>query len=130
MKNIEDLRKFFSEDKYATTAGAYIEEVGENYAKCSMEIKEMHQNMYGAVMGGAYFTLADFAFAVATNSGDTKTVMVNASISYLKPAKGTKLIATAKCKKNGRTNCFYEVEVHDDLNNLVAILSGVGHNFN
>ena len=43
-----------------------IEEVDDGYAKCSLEIQPHHLNAANTVMGGAIFTLADFAFAVAT----------------------------------------------------------------
>ena len=62
---LEEVRERFSQDRFATVNGAVIEAVGEGYAKCSIILNETHRNALGAVMGGAIFTLADFAFAVA-----------------------------------------------------------------
>lgn len=67
MKTIEEIREFFSHDLYAYDTGAYIEEVGDRYAKISLTLTERHRNAVGGVMGGVYFTIADFAFAVASN---------------------------------------------------------------
>ena len=65
MKPSEDVKKMFEQDRFATDNGAYIEEVDDHYAKCSLMIEDRHKNAMGAVMGGVYFTLADFALAVA-----------------------------------------------------------------
>lgn len=70
-KKLDELRAFFAQDRFATENGAYVEEAGENYAKCSMELTDRHKNARGAVMGGVHFVLADFTFAVATNCIDS-----------------------------------------------------------
>ena len=71
-------------------------------------------------MGGVYFTLADFAFAVASNwQGDTM-VSLNSQIAYLGAAKGNMLIAEAVCLKDGRTTAYYEIRIKDELGNTAA----------
>mgnify|MGYP003210662590 CR=1 FL=1 len=67
MKPDEKTVKLFENDRFATENGAVIEEVEEHYAQCSLKLGSRHRNAMGAVMGGVYFTLADFAFAVAGN---------------------------------------------------------------
>ena len=81
----------------------------------------------GAVMGGVYFMLADFAFAVATNWEKVGTVSMQSSISFLGSAKGDKLIAKAVCVKNGRTTVCYRVDVTDNLGNLTATVTINGY---
>ena len=66
-----------------------IAEVDDHYAKCTLEVQERHRNAMGAVMGGVYFTLADFAFAVAANWQEIGTVSLHSDIAYLGTAKGT-----------------------------------------
>ena len=53
-------------------------------------------NAADVVHGGALFTLADLAFAVASNSRGQLALSINASISYLKAARGPLLTAEAK----------------------------------
>ena len=77
-------------------------------------------------MGGAIFTLADLTFAVAANFGGRMTVSISSNISFVGPAKGDVLTSTARCIKSGRSACFYEVEVVDDLGNKVAIVTFTG----
>lgn len=69
-KTLDEVRKLFKKDRFATESGAVINEIGERYAKCSLKLSDSHRNALGAVMGGAIFTLADFAFAVAANWQD------------------------------------------------------------
>ena len=62
-------REIFSHDIYATeTTGIVIEEAEPGHAVCSFSIDKRHLNAHNRVMGGAIFTLADFAFAIAANS--------------------------------------------------------------
>ena len=56
MKSLEEIMEFFSHDRYATESGAVIDEVGDKYAKCSIELNEMHRNAVGGVMGAVYYT--------------------------------------------------------------------------
>ena len=72
-------------------------------------------------MGGAVFTLADFAFAVAANGfSDRVTVSQHVSITFLAVAKGRRLLAEARQLKAGRTTCLFQVEVRDELGTYVA----------
>ncbi len=125
----ETLRKVqerFQKDRYATENGAVIEEVGEGYARVGMELDRHHYNAVGGVMGGAVFTIADFAFAVATNWRGKTVVSQTAQITYLGRVKGKKMIAEAKEVKDGRSVCYYVVEVSDELGSKVAHVTSSG----
>ena len=128
MKSIEEIRDLFKNDRFALENGMVIDEVGDNYAKCSLKLEERHQNALGCVMGGAIFTLADFAFGVAANKDKMGTVSVSSSIAFLGVPKGERLIAEAKCVKNGRTTCYYTVSVTDELGTKVAEVTVTGFN--
>lgn len=117
---LEEAREFFSKDAYAAMAGIVIDEIGEHYAKCSMPVDRRHMNASGFLMGGATFTLADFVFAVSSNTPSGVAVNVVSQISYLGSCRGSRLIAESRLLKDGRRNCFYQVTVSDDLGNPVA----------
>ena len=123
---LEKVRKRFENDRFATDNGAVIEAVGEGYARCVMSLDEHHYNAVGSVMGGAIFTLADFAFAVASNWNKKPCVSLTAQITYLGRAKGKKLIAEAEKVKEGMTTCYYLIEVADELGNKVAHVTSNG----
>lgn len=128
MGTLEDAREVFSKDLYATKlSGAVIDEIGDNYAKCSMELTPDHKNAYGGIMGGAIYTLADFAFAVASNYGkECATVSLVGQANFMSATKGNKLFAEARLLKDGKRNSFFEVTVTDDLDKLIAVVSFTG----
>lgn len=119
-KSIEEVRAFFANDKFATENGCYIEEVGDGYSVCSLEITEHHLNARGGLMGGVHPMLADFAFAVAVNAETASVVSANCNISYIGMPKSKKIYANAKAIKEGRTLVFYEVMITDELGNKIA----------
>ena len=128
MSRLEEAREMFSKDLYATKlSGITIEEVGENYAKCAMKLTEDHKNAYGGIMGGAIYTLADLAFAVASNfDKPASTVSLVGTATFLSMTRGSILYAEASLIKDGKTNCFSDVRVYDDLGRDIAVVSFTG----
>ncbi len=123
---LEEAREKFKADYFATEAtGIVIEEVGVDFAKCSLKLEKKHMNAANTVMGGAIYTLADFAFAVASNAYTEEfiTVSLVSQITYIAKSKGTQLIAEANCIKSGKSTCFFIVDVKDNLKNHVASVS-------
>ena len=122
MSALEEIRSRFRNDHFATdAAGIVIDEAEPGRAVCSLILEEKHMNENHVPMGGAIFTLADIACAVAANGySEKKTVSQQASITFLSPAKGERLIAEASCLRNGRTTAFYAVDVRDELSTYVA----------
>lgn len=125
-EKLKTVQERFEKDRFATDNGAVIEEVDEGYARCSVEIEAHHCNAMGNVMGGAIFTIADFAFAVASNWNKKPCVSQTSQITYLGRAKGKRLIAEARKIREGRTVCYYLVEVKDELGNQVAHVTASG----
>ncbi len=73
------------------------------------------------------FTLADFVFAVATNfKKDYFTVSTVANISFLSSTKGDTIYGESRILKDGRTNCFYEIEITDNLGAKIAVVTVTG----
>ena len=124
---LDEVRRIFVGDRFATENGAVIVEIGDHSASCSLVVTDSHRNAMGAVMGGTYFMLADFAFAVAANWEKMGCVSLRSDISFLGAAKGQKLIAKAECVKDGRTTSCYHVDVTDDLGNLTATMTATGY---
>ena len=125
-ENVEVAREFFYKDLFAVNMGITLDELTEDEAVCSLELNENHKNAYGGVMGGAIFTLCDFAFAVMSNQIHQLTVAQQVSINYLSAPKGDKLIARARCRKSGRTSSIVIVDVEDNLGRDVAQFVGTG----
>lgn len=127
MSDLQKAREFFANDKYAAClTGIEIDDVGEKYAKCSLKLSDNHKNALGFVMGGVMFTLADFVFAIATNSNGQKTVTASSTISYMSSPKGDVLYGESRLLKDGKRNCFYEITITDNLGNLTAVINTTG----
>lgn len=124
---LEKIKAFFAADRFAMENGIEITEAAPGYARCVCPILPRHLNAGGAVQGGMLFTLGDFTFAAAANAGGIATVTLDSAISFHRPAKGKTLIATAKEVTAGRTVCYYQVEIIDDLDTKVASLSVTGY---
>ncbi len=122
MPTLEEIKSRFSNDRFATeAAGAKIIEAAPGRAVCVMPVQPGLLNANGVPMGGALFTLADFAFAVAANGySDTVSVSQHISMTFLAPAKGTLLTAKAACLKAGKRTCLYQVDITDDSDVYVA----------
>ena len=118
---LEESEAVFANDRFATEAAGCRVVSGEHgRAVCSMELADVHRNAMGNVMGGAIFTLADFALAICCNIGEEPTVSVDSSISFFRSTQGAALTATAVCDKPGRHLGFYTVTVEDDLGKQIA----------
>ena len=122
MTDLEEIRSRFKNDHFATdSTGVVIDCAEPGRAVCSLTLEERHMNENNVPMGGAIFTLADITCAVAANGySEKKTVSQQASITFLAPAKGERLIAEASCLRDGRTTAFYAVDVRDELGTYVA----------
>lgn len=125
--SLDEVRAFFVNDHYATLSlSPVIEEACPGYARVSMDIEERHLNGMGALMGGVSFTLADYAFAIASNIGQPPTVSTNNSIDYLGAPKDSRLVAVCEMEKSGRSLCFARVSVTDGTGRAVARVNITG----
>ncbi len=121
---LDEIREYWADDKFATrVTGVYISEGSKGHSVCELDLTSDHDNAQGNVMGGAIFTLADLALAVAANIGQGPTVAVENSIRFLAPPAGKHLVATCEADKMGRSMSFFTVDVVDELGTHVAIMT-------
>lgn len=125
-EKLAEVREIFKGDKFATENGMVIDEIGDHYAKCSVQLTDVHRNAMCGVMGGVHFTLADFAFAVASNWQKMGTVALSTDIAFIGAVKGDSLTAVAELVKDGRSVNCYHITVKDNLGNIVADVKTVG----
>jgi acyl-CoA thioesterase len=119
------IEAFFKKDSYAELTGIKLLEFSEGRSKVMLEITDHHLNSAGTVHGGAIFTLADYAFAVASNSYGTVSVAINSSISFFKAVSGGTLYAEAKEKSRHPKLASYIVDVTNEHNELIASFQGM-----
>ncbi len=123
---MQKLLEFFSKnDLFARHNNIELLEAGEGRARVRMKIEPYHFNGAGTVHGGAIFTLADFAFAVASNSHGKLAMGINTSVNFVKAAvKGTLYAEATEQSLNPRL-ATYSVIVTDDDKETVAIFQGM-----
>jgi len=124
---IETIKKFFKGDRLAEYLGIELVEVSMGKAVARMEIREEHLNGIGTVHGGAIFTLADFAFAVAANSHGRVTVAINVNISFMKASRNGTLTAVANEISLNPKIATYTVNICNDDGELIAIFQGLAY---
>ena len=123
---MKEIKQFFStEDLFAHHTGIELVEVGLGWAKATMKIEQFHLNGAGTVHGGAIFTLADFAFAVASNSHGTLAMGINTSISFVTAATEGTLYAEAREQSRNAKLASYSVTITNDSKEVVAIFQGM-----
>lgn len=122
-----DKLQLVNNDRFAKYIGAEVVKAEPGYAVVEMKITGNHMNGLNMVQGGAIFTLADYAFAAASNNSGNVTLGINAGISYLKSLQGARLTAVAKEVHSGRKICHYEVEVSDEDGETVALVHVTGY---
>lgn len=124
---LEEAKRIFSADRYAIElTGVEIVAVGEHESVCKLAVDGRHRNARGAVMGGALFTLADFAAAVAANSdsregGALHWVSLDATVHYLSPALGDRLTARCSAVKHGHSTALYHTDVECDGRTVATV---------
>lgn len=123
----ERARQVFQKTTFATeVTGCVIDEAAPGYALCSLALEPRHMNALGNPMGGVVFTLADFAFGVASNFDRDVFVSTTADVHFLAAARGKILRAEAREIRCGRRTCLFSVTVTDDLGTDVAYLTMAG----
>ena len=118
-------RNIFSQDRYAALTGIEIIEARKGYCRARLHIVDKHLNAANVVQGGAIFTLADLAFAVASNSHGQLALAINVNISFLKSVSSGTLYATATELDEPKRLGFYDVLVTDEQGQIVARFNGM-----
>jgi len=115
---------FLANDRFASYVGIKLLEVKPGYAVAKLKIQNKHLNAANIVQGGVTFTLADFAFAAASNSHGQLSLGISAYITYYKPPRGKELIAKAnEIHRNGKMST-YHVDVFDENMETIARFTG------
>ncbi len=125
--NLDALKRYFENDRFAASSGMRLVELRPGFARTSLEIEDRHLNSVGIVQGGAIFTLADLAFAMACNSGGKVAVAVSTNLSFLRATWSGTLHAEATEVARSRKISTCTVRVTDKAGELVALFQGTAY---
>jgi acyl-CoA thioesterase len=121
------LKRFFRRDRFAAGAGVRLVDCGPGRAVARMTLKPAHMNGVDVAQGGAVFTLADFAFAVACNAHGPVALAIDVSISFLAGTTRGTLTATAVEVARSSRLSRVEVAVRDGKGATVALFHGTAY---
>ena len=125
MEPTDTAEQFFAADTFARENGVELVSVAPGRARVKMDIRDRHLNSHGTVHGGALFTLADVAFALASNSHGIPAAAINAHISYLNAAREGTLFADAEEFALNPKLASYTVQITDGDGGKIAIFQGM-----
>ena len=124
MVDKEVLIQVMGVDAYAAAAGMEVLVAAPGYAEVRMPVAPNILNGHGKVHGGAIFTLADYASAIASNMLGEPSMATDGSVSFLRATESGHLIAKAKTVKSGKRMNFQTVEIFNAKGELVASFQG------
>ncbi len=125
-----ELRERMEADPFCDRLGIDLVDVGAGTAVTELTVTEDLLNFHGTPHGGAVYSLADAAFAAASNSHGETAVALETNVSYLEAVDvGTTLTATAGETHLTRRTAEYEVVVADEDDERVATFRGRVYRF-
>ncbi len=117
--------KMMAKDGFSAWMGMEVVEVSEGRASVRMKVRHEMLNGHGVAHGGITFTLADSAFAFASNSHGQKAVSIETSINHIKAVfEGDELVAVAQKESISKSLGQYIVRVMRG-EELVGLFKGV-----
>ena len=117
------LEKVRSKQAFWKHLGIDLLDVKKGWAKLRLPFSEKLLHPLGIVHGGAIFSLADSAVAMALLGlvgKDEEFTTVEMKINYVSSFKRGEIIAEASILNKGNRIALGDVEIHDDRGRLVA----------
>jgi len=109
---------------YADLLGMEVKEAGKGEARVSVTVKDQHINHQGYTHGGFLYSLADYAFELASNSHGIDAVGLTTSMEFYRPSTvGASLEAVARETHLGKTIATYHIAIHQ-ADKLIATFTG------
>ncbi len=121
------IAEFIEKDRFAKENGMRLVEVRRGFARTEMTIEPRHLNAVGILQGGALFTLADLAFAAASNSHGVVAVACQVDVTWFRAVASGKLTAVAEEVFRSRKLSTCVVRVQDGEGEPVALFKGIAY---
>ena len=126
MKPQEIVDKMYAKDYFSQWLGISVDNTGDGFSKVSMKVTHDMLNGFGIAHGGITYSLADSAFAFASNSRGRHAVSIETSISHTKTVKeGDQLTAIAKEDNLSDKLGIYSITVTNQDDSVVALFKGM-----
>jgi len=115
----------YENDAFSKWLGIELINISRGYAKIKMTVREEMTNGFKIALGGITYSLADSAFAFASNSWGEQAVSIETSISHTKPVQiDDVLTAETSMKNKSKRLAIYNVTVTNQDEKVVALFKG------
>jgi acyl-CoA thioesterase len=112
-------------DLFSQWMGIAITDLAPGTCTLQAQIQPNMLNGFGICHGGITFSLADSAFAFASNSHGIQSVSIETSISHTKAVKADDIITAKAIEKNLTSKLgIYEVTLTNQNGEIVALFKG------
>lgn len=120
-----EVRDRIAADPFCERLGIDLVDLAGGRAVTGLTVTEDLLNFHGTPHGGAVYSLADAAFAAASNSHGETALALETNVSYLDAAAvGDRLLATAEESHLTRRTAEYEVVVETEDGGRIATFRG------
>jgi acyl-CoA thioesterase len=119
--------EYFKGDNFARENGIELVSCNPGHAIAKVEITQNHLNGARVVHGGLLFTLADFAFAAATNSYGKVALSINASMNFFEKSNSGILIAEATEINRSNKLIHCDINIRQENGVLLANFKGTAY---
>ena len=122
--------RMLATDRATRTCGIEVIDIGPGTATLRMTVRADMLNGFDTCHGGFLTVLADSAFAFACNTANVQAVDAGIAMELLAPAReGDVLTARAMEVVTAGRNGHYDVQLHDQRGDCVAVFRGRSHRF-
>lgn len=112
-------------DPYCETLGIELVDLEPGVARTRLTVTEDLLNFHGTPHGGAVYSLADAAFAAASNSHGETALALETNVSYLAAVEvGETLSATAEETHLADRTAEYAVVITNEADDRIATFRG------
>lgn len=115
----DTIKPIIDANAFAVHNHIVVDDIRLDYAECHLDVVEESTNPYGAVHGGAYFTLADVCAGMTSRSDGRSYVTQQASAQFVRGCKSGRITARSRVVSRGRTVCLIDVEITDEAGALL-----------
>ena len=122
------VKELFARDRYAAKLGMRLVSADPTSIIVDMPLTPDHENFYDVTHGGALFSLADCAFALASNAAGDRAVAIDTHLVLTAATRrGDVLTATAEEATRGRTLGTYRISIRRTDGRVCGLFTGTVH---
>ena len=125
---MNELAEHLKNDRFAENIGIERVPCKDGTWTARLTVAEKHLNGLGVAQGGVIFTLADYAFAIASNTDGRISTGLQTNMAFISPAQpGDILQAHIREISRRKTISIYEIEIRTtQTDQLIALFTGTG----